>query len=247
VDTRAIATVLGLDTEKDEEVALAQQLIGVGLAEMLPYGYLRLNPALGPALLGGLDAAQREAARDAWAEAMAQLAGFLDQQRDKDAQLAATLTLLELPNLLAGLEHLHRTADAQRVVTVAAIIEDLVAKLGRPRALAQATAIRADVTKRLGEWSHARHLSESAAVERLMESGRRAEAVAAARAQLTKARRRVKNAYEEAAYDLAMCYIRLGRAFSSGGDRNAALVPLAEARVRFQRLADAGDDNAPAW
>src|SRR4029450_7229302 len=95
----AIATVLGLDTEKDEEVALAQQLIGVGLPERPPYGYLRLNPGLGPALLGGLDAAQREAARDAWAEAMAQLAGFLDQQQSRDAHLAAALTLLDLPNV----------------------------------------------------------------------------------------------------------------------------------------------------
>ncbi len=40
-----IARVLGLDTDKDEVVSLAQQLIGVGLAEALPYNFSALAPS----------------------------------------------------------------------------------------------------------------------------------------------------------------------------------------------------------
>ena len=102
--------VLGLDIQKGEAIALAQQLVHVGLGEMLPYGYLRLDPALGAALLCKLDAGQRDAARAAWAQAMQAFTGYLYQQRFKDPQMAATLTLLDLPNLLAALEYLYAAA-----------------------------------------------------------------------------------------------------------------------------------------
>jgi hypothetical protein len=80
----AIAMVLGLDIKKDEEIVLAKQLIDVGLAEMMPYHHLRLHPALGPALFRELSDEERDIVRDGWAEAMAQLTGFLSQQRSKD-------------------------------------------------------------------------------------------------------------------------------------------------------------------
>jgi hypothetical protein len=73
-----------------------------------------------------MDDAEREAARSSWADATAQLAGFLYEQQFRDPQLAKNLTLLELPNLLAGLEHLPRTADAARVVAMATGIENLL-------------------------------------------------------------------------------------------------------------------------
>jgi hypothetical protein len=100
--------------EKAQQAAivLAQALVEVGLAELLPYDYLRLDPALGPALERELSAPQRQAAEAAWADAMSQLTGFLYEQRFKDAHLAATLTLLELPNLLAALEWRFRAAQS---------------------------------------------------------------------------------------------------------------------------------------
>jgi hypothetical protein len=57
-----------------------------------------------------LNDAERKAARAAWAEATAQFTAFLYQQVSKDPNMAFTLALLDLPNLLAGLEHLHNTA-----------------------------------------------------------------------------------------------------------------------------------------
>jgi hypothetical protein len=63
-----IAQVLGLDTENNEEGRLAEALVDVGLAEILPYRYLRFDPALAPALRGELSDAR--AWRPKWRGAM---------------------------------------------------------------------------------------------------------------------------------------------------------------------------------
>ena len=59
------------------------------------------------------------------------------QHLAQDRQLANQLTLLELPNLLALLDWLPENAAPQRVVAVAGRIEQLLAELGRPGALAR--------------------------------------------------------------------------------------------------------------
>ena len=244
---QAIGIVLGLDMEKQEYLAVSAHLVQVGLAELLPpegLPYLRLHPALGPLLAGELSAEEREATRGRWVEAMAQLANFLYYHRSKDPQLAQNLALLELPNLLAALEHLGETADAVRVVDMATNIEGLLQTLGRPRALARAARIREEAAKDLGEWSHARFIAEGAAVERLTGAGRHTEAVQAARALLKQALEAGAQAYAEAAYDLALAHIRLGRALQLVGGAGAALEPLAEARQRFNTLAAAGSQAA---
>ena len=241
---QTIGMVLGLDIQKGEEIALGKQLAAVGLAEELSYGYLRLHPALGPLLAGEMSAEEREAARARWVEAMAQLAGFLYQQREKDPKLAYNLALLELPNLLAALEHLRGTADATRVVAMATQIEDLLQNLGRPRALARAARIREAAAKELGEWSHARFVAEGAAIDRLIDAGRHAEAVQAARALVAQAGAAGEQAFPEAAYDLASANFKLGRTLTYAGGAGAALEPLAEARRRFETLATGGGQAA---
>ncbi|HLE82709.1 MAG TPA: TIR domain-containing protein [Thermoanaerobaculia bacterium] len=240
----AIARVLSLDTDKDEEVALARQLVAVGLAEELPYGYLRFDPALGPALLAGLEAEERQAARAAWAETEAELIEYLYRQKVKEPQLAATLTLLDLPNLLPALEHLARQAPPERVVDLADSLERLLAELGRPKALARASRVRERAAAGLGEWSHARFQADFAAIDRLFEAGRSGEAVKAARGLLAQAEAAGEAAFAEAAYDLALCHFRLGCALGGSGDAAAALASLAEARGRFETMADAGIDAA---
>ncbi|MEE8524192.1 MAG: CHAT domain-containing protein, partial [Thermoanaerobaculia bacterium] len=244
-----MAMVLGLDYEKDEEVVVGRQLVDVGLAEAMPYGYLRLHPALAPALLAELTVEERDAARRTWVEATEQLTRFLYQQQFKDARQAATLTLLDLPNLLAGLEHLHETAaaesgPAERVVDVATRLEGLLQNLGRPRALVRSAEIRHAASGRLGEWSHARFIAESAAVDRWLDAGRFAEAVDTARKVLERSMAAGEDAYEVAVYDLAAAHFRLGRALRMGGASEAALAPLGEAGERFRKLADAGNEDA---
>ena len=184
-----IGQVLALD--RKDAIEAAAQLAGVGLAELVPpqkLPYLRLHPALGPLLLSEMNEREREAAQAAWAEATAQLTGFLSQYRDKDPELAQGLTLLELPNLLASLEQLQETADPARVVDIATNIEGLIHNLGRPKALARAAGIREEAAQQLGEWSHARHLAESAEVDRLIDAGRYAEAIERAQAVVQQAK-----------------------------------------------------------
>lgn len=100
-----LAQVLGLDYENDEERDFMRHLINVGLAEPLRHDHVRLHPALAPYLSNELTAERRESAVSAVSAAMSQLTSHLYQQQFKDAQPAAELTLLELPNLLAALEH----------------------------------------------------------------------------------------------------------------------------------------------
>ena len=239
--------VLGLDSEKCEGLELARQLIGVGLAEMLPYGYLRLHPALGPALARELGEAEREEAWGVWVGAMVGLTSFLYQQQFQDARLAATLTLLELSNLLAALEALAaRTEEvgAERVVGDATNLEGLLQNLGRPQAQARVARIRERASRGLAEWTHARYLAESAAVDRLLDAGRLAEALAATEGVLRRARDAGEEVYEGAAYDLAMAFARLGRVLWMGRRVEVALAPLGEARERFGKLGEAGNRGA---
>jgi len=237
--------------------AVAAALVQVGLAEVLPYGYLRLDPALGPALERELSAPQRQAAEAAWADAMSQLTGFLyQQQRGQDPHLAATLTVLELPNLLGALEWRFRAAQSEisnqgsaitweSVVDMATSLESLLQPLGRSKALARVAALRKQAAQYLGGWTATRFESHRSALERLLDTGQFSGAVEAAEVLLGEAMKAGENAYPTAAYDIAGVHFMYGRALRMSGDPQSALAPLAEARARFQKLAEAGNQSAP--
>lgn len=231
-----IAMVLGLDTANDEAVALANQLIETGLVEPLAFSYLRFDPALAPTLLATLNPEELAAARESWTDAITQETNFLYQQRVKDANLGFNVALLDLPNLLAALEHSARTGAPEQVVDTATSLEALIAPLNRPSALARIVEIRAAATPRLGTWSNARFEAERAAIDRLLQQGRFPEAVAAAAALLQKAQTAGESAYQDAAYDLAMAQFTLGQALRMTGDAQAALPHLEAARLRFGKL-----------
>ncbi len=238
-----IAIALGLDIQKDEEIALARELIGVGLAEQLPFGYLRFDPALAPALLSEMNPEETEAARAAWAEAIAAETDFLYQEQTKDANLAQNLCLLDLANLVAALERSAKTEPPERVVELATRLEALIALLNRPNALARAVAIRNASAHRLGGWSHGRFEAERAAVERLLEQGDYVGAVRAARALWQKTEQAGESAYQEADYDFAMAQFSLGRSLKGIGAAEEALSYLEEARRRFEMLGQASMAN----
>ena len=151
-----LAVALGLEAERTWE--LARALIGVGLAEYVEPGYLRFDPALFGA---ELDDSEREKATAAWAEATRQVIQFLHGQKFEDANLANNLTLLELPNFLAALEHLAKTESADEVVGLANSLESLVSTLNRPKVLARIVEIRSSAAQRLSGWSHAQYLDRS--------------------------------------------------------------------------------------
>ena len=90
-----------MEWEQADAFSLAGELIQTGLATPNRYNHLTLNPALCPYLRGRLDAVEREALTARWVEAIRAYVGFLEQQQDQNAEVAATLTGLELPNLFA--------------------------------------------------------------------------------------------------------------------------------------------------
>ncbi len=237
--------VVGLMLDQDFDAAkrLAAALIEVGLAEMMDYGHLRLDPALPNYLLGQMSAAEQEQARSRRAEGMRGLASLLFEQRFQDAQLAAQLTLLELPNLLALIEWAQGALTPEEVVGLAGSLESLLAPLGRPQALAQATRAREQAARALGAWSQAQFESLRQGIERMLEQGRLPKARAAAEQLLERALAAGEEAYAEAAYDIAMAHILLGRSLRTIGAAEAALTPLSEAQRRFQALADAGNTS----
>jgi tetratricopeptide (TPR) repeat protein len=235
-----VLTGLELDAVRE----LAAELIGVGLGEDMGYAHLRLDPGLSPYLLGELADDEADTLRTRWAEAMAQLTDYLYGEQSKDTRLAAQLTLLELPNLLAMLDWLQPRRPPERMVSLASNVEQLVANLGRARALARATRVREQAAQKLGDWSHARFLSESSNIDRLLERDDLQTALTAAQQLLAKSQAAGEAAYPEAPYNIAAAYFRVGRVLRQGGAAEEALAPLVQAQHRFQELADAGNAAA---
>jgi tetratricopeptide (TPR) repeat protein len=238
--------VLGKMLGTDDEVvrSLAAALIEVGLAEVMDYGHLRLDPALPSYLLGQMNATEREALKSRWAAGMQVLTAFLYQQQFKDARLAAQLTLLELPNLLALLAWAEGALAPEEVVYLAGRVEALLARLVRPQALALAVRAREEAARRLGEWSGAQFLSAGRSIDLLLEQGKLPAAYEAVQKLLQRCLSAGEKAYPGAAYDIALAHFHFGRVLKTSGAAEEALLLLTEVQRRFQLLADAGNTTA---
>ncbi len=234
-----LSQILGVEIETLTN--LATQLIEVGLAEDMGYGHLRLDPALPSYLLRGMSKAEQEETKLHWARTIKQLTAYLYKQQFKDAELANRLTLLELPNLMAMLLCIQDSATPEEVIVLAEIVESLLSNLGHPQALAQATRVREQAAQRLGEWSHARFLTESANIDRLLERGELQTAYSVAQQLLQRCLAEGEGSYENAAYDIAIAHLRIGRVLKKGGAAESALMPLAEAQKRLHVMADEGN------
>jgi len=210
----------------------------------MDHSHLRLDPALVPYLLRELPQAEQASLRARWAEGMALLVGFLYQQLSQNTTLAAQLTLLELPNLLAWLGRSQEHEPPEQVVDHADRVERLLALLGRPDAMARATAVREQAARALTGWSHASFITASIQVDRLLERGDLPGAHRSAQAILQRCLAAGVTVYPEAAYDLAMAHLRLGRTLKAGGTAEAALPLLAAAQQRFEAPGAAGSANA---
>lgn len=233
-----------LGPEMDEVVELARQLIGVGLAEYMGDNHLRLDPALGSYLLRGMDGGERDSLIGRWAESMAGLTAFLYQQRGQDAKLAARLTLLELPNLLALLRRAEEKSAPEEAVELVGRVEYLLTSLGRPQAMAEAIAVRERAAQNLGGWGHAGFVAARAEVERLLDRGEVRAAHAAGALLLKRCLEAGEGAYPGADYDLGMAYAMLGRVLKMGGAAAEALPLIGESRRRFEALARDGNTSA---
>ncbi|RWX48036.1 hypothetical protein H206_05390 [Candidatus Electrothrix aarhusensis] len=238
-----------LGIEPKELAKPAAWLIKVGLAELREHGYIRLDPALSDFLRLGQSTERLAELEAAWAEAMSQLVSFLYEQMFKDCNLAATLTLLELPNLMALLDWLEQQinadpAKAEEISTVAQLTEKLLSDLNQPQALARAVELREKAANLISDWGRVCFEDEYSMIERLLDQGNMQIAFEYARSLLKKAQSAGPQAYENADYHLAMAHFLLGRVLNNVEQAAPALDFLIESQQLFEALGKLGKQMA---
>jgi tetratricopeptide (TPR) repeat protein len=237
VDLDVLRAVTGWEPAEVGE--LAMELVGTGLATPNPYNHLSLNPALCPYLKASLSEEELQTLTATWLEAMAAYLRYLGQQHSQNTELAATLTLLELPNLFALLDRSQVIADPATTIQRATSLYVLLQGLGKPRLLERVARVRDSAAAALGEgWSHARFEASRTRIEQQLASGQLREALAGAQQLLQQAQAAGEEAYAEAEYDLAMAYVLQGQVLRTGAEAQQALPLLQEAGRRFEAIAN---------
>ncbi|MBF0162851.1 MAG: tetratricopeptide repeat protein [Magnetococcales bacterium] len=238
-----IGQVLGIE-EPGHLLPLVEELLQSGLCDLHENGYLTFHFALAPFLWGELSESEQQAAQRRWLEGEAAFADSLERQISQDAQRSATLTLLDLNNLLAGLELAASQWPAERVLPWVSDLNAALRDLGKPSALRQVESVRARLVGQLGEgWSHLRFITEQGHIENRGQEGDMGGALTSAQSLLQRCLAAGEAAYPEAAYDLALAYTMAGLYTCEVGAAAQAIPLLQEARVRFQAL---GAENPEA-
>ena len=224
--------------------SLAGELIETGLATPNRYNHLTLNPALCPYLRGRMESTEGEALTARWVEAMHAYAGFLVKQQSQNAEVAATLTVLELPNLFALLELVQRAGDAEMTIDLATCLYSLLQWAGKPRLVERVGQVRDAAAAAMGDvWNHARFSATVTRIEQQLAGGRLLrEAFEGAQQLLERARAAGRQAYPGADYDLALACFLLARVSKSAGDPERALRLLSDARQGFEAVAKEDPD-----
>ncbi|MGH7346854.1 MAG: hypothetical protein ACREK4_18225 [Candidatus Rokuibacteriota bacterium] len=150
--------------------------------------------------------------------------------------MAATLTVLELPNLFALLEQVQRAGDAEATINLATSPYSLLQNAGKPRLLERVGQVRDGAAAALGEsWNHARLDAQRSLIEQQLDGGRLREAFEGAQAW-SGARIAGEKAYSGADYDLAGACFLLARVLDKTGGSEQALPLLDEARKRSEAI-----------
>ena len=131
-----------LHIELSQAQSLGSQLVAVGLGEVKGYNHISLDPALPAYMRTQVEETEFAEWQEEWVGAMRHLTGYLFGQQFKDAQIAAQLTFLELPNLMAMLDYIAERLSPEEVSDTARHIEQLIADLHRPKALQKVVCIR---------------------------------------------------------------------------------------------------------
>jgi tetratricopeptide (TPR) repeat protein len=249
-DPSAIMELLSLKEQTESQTpgisfqTLQTVLTRTGLAQSYPHGHMRLHPALAPYLKTRLSSEHIARAQEKWAQGMKSLAEFLYKQRDENTQLSAELTLLELPNLMALLAYTQQRKDAEAIVDIAWRIEGILQNLGRRQILQQVVAVREKAEKGLKAWNNTSFIAAKHQIERLLEKGSLGPAQTAAQDLLKKSLDAGEDAYPDAAYNIAMSNLLLGRVLGMSGASEPALTYLESARTQFDRLGRDGNKSA---
>jgi tetratricopeptide (TPR) repeat protein len=233
----------GITWHAEDIEDLATQLIATGLATAGPYNHLALNPALCPYLRRDLNADERAALDARWQQAMGAYVDFLEQQFSQDTELAATLTRLELPNLLALLARREAAGDPAAVIDLTTALHRLTQFLGRAQLhlrLAQARDTAEQALTAQGDGlglGHAAFEARRTRIQQQLAAGQLQAAFDGARALLDEARQAGPAAYPDADYDLAVAHFLLARVLTTAGNPDPALDLLAQARQGFENVA----------
>ena len=228
--------------EEGDVAALAGELSATGLATPNPYNHLSLNPALCPYLRGRLEASEREALTARWVEAMGGYVRFLNQQENQNAEVAATLTGLELANLFGLLDLVQRQEDAEATIGLATSLYSLLSMLGKPRLLERLGQVRDAAAKELertlgDSWNHARFEATRTRIQQQLAGGQLREALEGAQSLLQRTQSAGGQAYPGADYDLAGACFFLAHVLKTVGGSEQALPLLIDARQRFEAVA----------
>ncbi len=261
--------------EEADVASLAVELVQTGLATPNRYNHLTLNPALCPYLREGMTAAASgepvgvshrvssespphstrrltpsgspflESLTTRWIEAMRGYVEFLVQQQNQNAEVAATLTVLELPNLVALLDLVHRAGDEEATIDLATSLYSLLKNLGKTHLLDRVGQVRDAAAATLGDAvNHARFQATRTRIEQQLANGQLREAFDGAQQLLQRARMAGEQAYLGADYDLAVACFLLARVLRTAGGAEQALPLLDEARQRFETIATVGASKA---
>ncbi len=192
-----------------------------------------------------MESTEREALTARWVESMREYAGFLVQQSNQKAEVAATLTVLELPNLFALLDLVQRAGDAEATIDLATSLYSLLQGLGKQWLLERVGQVRDAAAATLAEaWNHARFQAALTRIEQQFVSGQVRDAFDGAQQLLQRARAVGKQAYPDADYDLAMAGYLLACVLNKAGDSERALPLLDEARQQFGAVGQGGERMA---
>jgi tetratricopeptide (TPR) repeat protein len=226
-----------MEWEEADVASLADNLVKTGLATPNPYDHLTLNPALCPYLHGKLNADRRDTLTTRWVEATRAYVEFLVQERGRKAEMAATLTVLELPSLFALLEQAKRAGDASATIGVATSLYSLLQRLGKPRLLERVAQVREAAAADFGStWNHALFEAHRTRIEQQLAGGQLREAFEGAQQLLQRAQAAGEEAYAGADYDLVIACFLLARVLKTAGGSEQALPLLGEAQQRFESV-----------
>lgn len=234
-----------MEWEEVDVIPLARELIETGLATPGRFNHLTLNPALCPYLRSQMDAKEYQTLMVRWGDAMREYVSFLVEQQNQNAEMAATLTVLELPNLFALLDQTQRVGDVETTIDLATSLFTLLRNAGKPRLLERVTQVRDAAAAALDEtWNHARFDAQRIRIEQQLASGRLHDAVDAAQELFRRSRAGGEESYPDADYDLAVSVFLLARVSEAMGNSEQALPLLDAAQERFENIAQRRDDKA---
>ena len=183
-----------------------------------------------------MDAAERELLMARWIKAMSQYVKFLVKQRSQQTELAATLTVLELPNLFALLEAV-RTRRMRRRRKSGQFAVQIAAKSGKPRLLERVGQVRDAAAAARGDtWNHAWFQVQRTRIKQQVATQSFARRVRRRTKLLQHIRAVSEGAYPGADYDLAHACWLLAHVSLTAGGFGTCLAAVDEAQQRFEAI-----------